>query len=280
MKIAILSNIIKSNPTEAAHAFLDALGSFGEILVAKELAEIFPTAHCYDDDELFKKADIAVVFGGDGTTLTAARRAAPYSVPVLSINTGHLGFLATVAAQDARKAAHHLANDMLTLSERLMLNVRVLRDGKEIFSAVALNDVVIRRASGKMVSLSVNYNSNNAFDYRADGIIVSTPTGSTAYSLSCGGPLVLPDTELFLLTPISPHHLGHRPTVLPGDCEISVTLTGQYKEATLAADGQEHFDISENDVVLISKAPYKAKLLTLREQNFFNLVKQKLTLNS
>lgn len=279
MKIAILSNVIKSNPTEAAKAFLDALGTECEFLIAKELRDIIPAKAYYDDEELFEKADIAVVFGGDGTTLTAARRAAPFSVPVLSINTGHLGFLAAVSAKDAKKVAGALLSHNLTLSERTMLEISVIRNGEEVFSASALNDATIRRLGGKLVNLNVRYNQSPAAEYRADGVIIATPTGSTAYSLSCGGPLVLPTVDVIIVTPICPHLLGHRPMVLPSEGTLSITISPHHGEGVLSADGQEEFTVCPGDEIIISKSPYKAKFLTTKEYNFFNLVKEKLISN-
>ncbi len=278
MKIAILSNVIKSNPTEAAKAFLEVLGNECELLIAKELCDIIPAKKYYNDNELFKKADIAVVFGGDGTTLTAARRAAPFNVPVLSINTGHLGFLATVSAQEAKKAAKCLLDDNLNSSLRMMLSVTVIRENKEIFSAIALNDIVINRALGKLAGISVSHNGNLVSEYRSDGVVISTPTGSTAYSLSCGGPLVLPELDLFVITPICPHFLGSRPMILPTEGTVEISLASDCKDAYIKADGQEGCLVSYGDKIIISKAPYKANLLTLKEQNFFNLVRKKLTI--
>lgn len=278
MKIAILSNVIKSNPTEAARAFLEVIGSECEVYIAEELRHIIPAKEYYTDEELLKKADVAVVFGGDGTTLTAARRAAPYNVPVLSINTGHLGFLATVSAQDAKKAAEALLKDALALSERTMLDVKVIRNGETVFSAASLNDVVISRSCGKLCKLKVSYNGNFAVDYRSDGVVISTPTGSTAYSLSCGGPLVMPDLDLFIIAPICPHLLGSRPMIVPSNGDIEITFAADCPQANLSADGQNDCRVLCGDRVVISSSPYKAKLLTLKEQNFFNLVRKKLTI--
>ncbi len=278
MKIAILSNVIKSNPTEAARAFLEVVGNECEIFVAKELRDIIPAKEYYNDEELFKKADVAVVFGGDGTTLTAARRAAPYNVPVLSINTGHLGFLATVSAQDAKKAAASLLSDNLDLSERIMLNAKIYKDGKLVFDSDALNDIIVSRSSGKLANIFVNHNNTAAATYRADGVIISTPTGSTAYSLSCGGPLVLPTMDLFIVTPVCPHYLGSRPMIIPSEGEIEIVLSGQNTRIILSSDGQEDYQLEGGEKIVISKSPHKAKLLTLKEENFFNLVKKKLTI--
>ncbi len=280
MKIAILSNLIKSNPTEAAKAFLDVIGTECEFFVAKELSGIIPAKEYYDDNELFAFCDLAVVFGGDGTTLAAARRAAPFNVPILSINTGHLGFLAAVTAQDAKKAAKALLDNKLVLSERTMLTVSVIRQGEKVFETNALNDAVIRRAGGTLINLSVKYNNSTAVDYRSDGVIVATPTGSTAYSLSCGGPLVLPTVDVFIVNPICPHHIGHRPMVLPSEGAVEISILSGKNEAELSADGQEHCTLLASDRIVISKAPYKAKFLTLNDTNFFGLVKEKLTLNN
>lgn len=279
MKIAVLSNVIKSNPTEALLSFLEAIGEKCDVFVAKELCDIVPADKYYDDDELFKSVDVAVVFGGDGTTLTAARRAAPYNVPILSINTGHLGFLATVSAVDAKKAAERLISNSLSFSQRLMLNVKVVREGEVVFESSALNDVVIRRTLGKLANITVSFNGDIASDYRADGVVVSTPTGSTAYSLSCGGPIVTPSLELFVIAPICPHFLASRPMIVPGDGEIELSFSSECGSADISADGQENFSVKYGDKIVITKSPHKAKFLNLTEQNFFDLVRQKLTLD-
>lgn len=279
MKIAVLSNVIKSNPTEAARAFLSVLGDECELYIAKELKGIIPAKEYYEDEELFSLADVAVVFGGDGTTLTAARRAAPYAVPVLSINTGHLGFLATVSAHDAKKAAECLMKDNLSLSERIMLNVKVIREGKTIFDALALNDVITHRKAGKLANISITLDNCRVADYRADGVVIATPTGSTAYSLSCGGPLVMPGLDVFVISPICPHFLGSRPMVIPTDAPVGISFPSDISAVSISADGQEECEVFPGDKIVISKAPYKARLLTLKEQNFFNLVRQKLTID-
>lgn len=279
MKIAILSNVIKSNPTEAARAFLSVIGEECEILIAEELKGLIPAARYYSDEELFSTADVAVVFGGDGTTLTAARRAAPYNVPVLSINTGHLGFLATVSARDAKKAAECLLKNNLNLSERIMLNVQVIRDSEKIFDALALNDVITRRISGKLANINVSCNGDYVASHRADGVVIATPTGSTAYSLSCGGPVVMPELDVFVISPICPHFLGARPMLIPTSGSVEIGFTSDFTAASISADGQEECIIHPGDKIVISKSPYRAKLLTLKEQNFFNLVRQKLAIN-
>lgn len=279
MNIAIISNVVpgaaKANPAPAIAKFLKYICGSCSVSLGNELCSVVPEGSFCGDDMLFAHADAAVVFGGDGTILSSARRAAPYSVPIFGINTGNLGFLSSAGEDECEAAAKALLSHNLTLTERIMLQVSVLRGGEELFSASALNDVVINRALGRLTGLSITHNGVFAAEYHSDGVIISTPTGSTAYSLSCGGPLVLPELDLFILAPICPHLLGARPMILSSDGAVDVSFRGS--GALLSADGQNTFSLSEGDCIHITKAPYKAKLLSLPGQSFFSLVQQKLT---
>lgn len=275
MRIAVISNIVRVNPAEAIERFLAAVGGRCEVSFGLELCGVAGEGPYMADEELFPSCDVAVVFGGDGTILTAARRAAPYGVPIFGVNTGHLGFLSSASADETGRGADELLEGELDLTERIMLKVRVLREDQEAYSAVALNDIVVGSAYARLSDFSVSRNGQFVAQFNADGIIVSTPTGSTAYSLSCGAPLVFPGLDLFLITPICPHLLGVRPMVVPSEGTVEVRVRGS--EVFVTADGQEDFPLKEGDVVKVSKTDYKAKLLSPKGQDFFNLVRQKLT---
>jgi NAD+ kinase len=275
MNIAVMSNTTKKAQGSAIADFLKYIGDKCSVFFGEELKESVEGGTFLPDEKLFSLADKAIVFGGDGTILSAARRAAPYGVPVFGINTGHLGFLASAAGEEYEKVADCLLSGNLSLTERIMLNSVLMRDGKEVFRASALNDIVINRAEGRLTDISISYNSHFAANYSSDGVIVSTPTGSTAYSLSCGGPLVLPELDVFVITPICPHLLGARPMIVSSKGSVDISVGG---EAVLSADGQRTFKIFEGDSVRITKADFTAKLLSLPGQDFFSLVRRKLTL--
>lgn len=275
MKIAVISNIIKSNPAAAIERFLESVKGRCDIFFGCELKGIVHDGVFLPDDKLFPLCDVAVVFGGDGTILTAARRAAPYSVAVYGINTGHLGFLASASSEEASEAAEALLAKNLCLTERIMLSVSVVRESRTVYSSVALNDAVVSRSYGSLADFTVTHGSRLAAGFRSDGVIISTPTGSTAYSLACGGPLLFPELDVFLITPICPHLLGLRPMVVSS--ENGVTVSSTCSKIMVSADGQPPFPLLPGDTVQVTKTPYKAKLLSQPGHDFFNLVRQKLT---
>ena len=223
-------------------------------------------------EELCKSCDILVSLGGDGTLISVARRSYRYHKPVLGINVGTLGFLTDVQPNDIEDFVKKLKKGEFRIDTRMMIEVSILGKKEHI---VSFNDVVITRpAVSKMIHIDTFIGDDLLNSYYGDGLIISTPTGSTAYNLSAGGPVVYPFTNAFIFTPICPHSLTQRPLVLPGEFEIKVSTRS--KSALIVIDGQDMYEFTPDDVVLIKKAPVGAKLIHRKERNYFNVLREKL----
>ena len=224
-------------------------------------------------------ADLVICLGGDGSTLHAARAAAPLGLPVFSINCGTLGFLSGCEVQNCRQALEDVLEGKGIINQRFMLHTAVKNAaGTLIGEALAFNDCVIRSAQARAFSLETDFNGRELQNYFGDGIIVSTPTGSTAYSLAAGGPIIAPEVDVFLLTPICPHSLGQRPLILPADGALTFAPAFKYPgdQATASLDGQINFPLEAGSRVIISRSPVRARLITLPGRDFFNILSQKL----
>lgn len=227
--------------------------------------------------EFAEHVEVVFVLGGDGTLLGAAREVAKYRLPILGFNLGHLGFLSEAETVDiARTIDRVLAGDFF-IERRLMLEAEVIRNGQAIASGVALNDVGIAKGSfGRMITCITYMDGVYLDTYSGDGIIVSTPTGSTAYSLACGGPIVYPGIQTLLLTPICSHTLTSRPMVLPSESVIEIKVTAVHKEMGITIDGQIGYDLKEGDLVKVKRSKDDALLIKWRDRSFFEVVRQKL----
>ena len=224
-------------------------------------------------------ADLVVCLGGDGSTLQAARAAAPLGLPVFGVNCGTLGFLSGCEVQNCRQALEAVLDGKGIINPRFMLHTAVkTASGALIGEGLAFNDCVIRSAQARAFSLETDFNGRELQKYFGDGIIVSTPTGSTAYSLAAGGPIIAPEVDVFLLTPICPHSLGQRPLILPADGAIIFTPAFKYPEdqATASLDGQINFPLEAGSRVVISRSTVRARLITLPGRDFFSILGQKL----
>ncbi|HBV96854.1 MAG TPA: NAD(+) kinase [Desulfotomaculum sp.] len=227
--------------------------------------------------EMLRNIECLLVFGGDGTILNGARLVAESGVPLLGINLGHLGFLSEIDIPDIEQGLESVLNNHFYIEERMMIEAAVLRDGKEIERATGLNDAVITKgAFARLIFLETRVNGEQVSTYPTDGLIVATPTGSTAYSLSAGGPVVTPELDLMLLTPICPHALWARPIVISSGCEVEVELLSEKGEVMLTIDGQHGLKLIKNDVVKITRSPYKVRFIRLKTRSFFRVLKQKL----
>jgi len=222
-----------------------------------------------------QSADILVTLGGDGTLISAVRRAFKFDIPVLGIHAGKLGFLADFDIEELDTFIPKLRSGDYRLDRRAMLQATI--ESKEgLKEIVAFNDIVMTRPSiSKMIHLETAVDGRAFNTYYGDGVIVSTPTGSTAYNLSCGGPVLFPLTQVFVLTPISPHSLTQRPVVLPGQYEIEVKTPDM--SALAIVDGQDMYEFGAGDIIKIHLAEASAQLIHRSEFNYFDVLKEKLS---
>lgn len=230
-----------------------------------------------DREQLAKETDLLLVLGGDGTLLSAAREAAPRSKPVLPINLGSLGFLTSFTLDELYPALEETLAGRLEASERVMLKATLLRNGKAEEEQAVLNDVVINKgALARMTELRLSLDGDFVCRYRADGLIVATPTGSTAYSLSAGGPIVHPAVEAIVITPICPHTLSDRPLVVRDTSVIELSLMETADSVYLTLDGQKGVELHRGDRVKIVRAPEKLKLIQPPRKPYYEILRSKL----
>lgn len=228
-------------------------------------------------DQLAEPLDLLVVMGGDGTMLGASRLIGELGIPVLGINFGFLGYLTEFTLNDLFVALEGLRSGTLQIESRMMLEVSVERDGEIIASHRALNEVVVNQgALARMIELECAVNGNFVNNFRADGMIVSTPTGSTAYSLSAGGPIVFPSMDAIVLTPICPHTLSNRPVVIPGDLTVSLTFKKANDVVMLTIDGQRGVILEANDKVIMQRSHATFDLVRPAQRNYFEVLRTKL----
>lgn len=221
--------------------------------------------------------DIILVLGGDGTLLDTARNFGSWGVPLMGVNLGQLGFLTEVESNELFDALKGILEGKYWIEKRMMLEAKVFREGKEIVKCIALNDIVIAKGSfSRLLELETNVDEEYVDTYLADGIIVATPTGSTAYSLSAGGPLVVPGVEVMLLTPICPHTLSARTLVISHEQEVKITIKSRLTPAMLTIDGQHGLELYVDDEIYVGKAAFKAQLLRHKQKSFFAITREKL----
>lgn len=222
--------------------------------------------------------DLIVSLGGDGTLLGAARMAAPSGIPILGVNLGDLGFLTEITQQEWRPAFEAFREGRLGISERIMLAASVVRNGRELVSRIGLNDAVISASSvAKIIRLEVNLPPSYLGRYRADGLIVATPTGSTAHCLSAGGPILHPEMSCLTINPICPFSLSNRPLVIPDDQLIEVVVEREQRSAvSLTVDGRTVAGLEPGDVVAVRKARERTRLVRSVSRNFYEVLRSKL----
>jgi NAD+ kinase len=277
--IGIISRPRRSNLSVVVPPLLRWLEARGIRTVCDE-----ETAGCLPDDasgqtrqQVADASQLLLVLGGDGTFLAAARFAAPRGIPILPINMGSLGFLTSFTLEELYPALEATLAGRFPASERVMLRVELDRAGKVIEKQHVLNEAVINKgALARMIELELIIDSDFVCRYRADGLIVASPTGSTAYSLSAGGPIVHPAVESFILTPICPHTLSDRPVVVRDSSTIEIRLAGDTESVFLTLDGQKGIPLQASDRVRISRAKELLRLIQPPKKSYFEILRNKL----
>ena len=285
-RFVIITNSVKDKNQTVTNRIADYLASHKKKCVILEAEE-------KKDEQLYYHTDAAripddtqcvIVLGGDGTLLQAARDVVDKEIPLFGINLGTLGYLAEIDQHSIYPALDRLMSDRFSIERRMMLAGRVMRDGKELASNIALNDIVISREGVLRVVRFNNYvNDTYLNTYKADGIIVSTPTGSTGYSLSAGGPIISPGASLILMTPLAPHTLNTRSIVFPAEDMISVEIgegrDGGIEQGVASFDGAARVPMITGDRIIISKSKKDTRIIKINNISFLETLREKMSNN-
>jgi NAD+ kinase len=248
-----------------------------EVFVEKELGEQIGYANSVDAADIPELVDVILVFGGDGTFLGMARLACKHGTPILGINLGGLGFLTEVTVEELYPMMERIIQGNFEVEERQMLLTTIHRDKDTLGTYEVLNDVVINKgAVARIIDLAIYIDDSHVTTYKADGIILSTPTGSTAYSLSAGGPIVHPTIPVTIITPICPHTLTNRPLVVSSDMKVEIKVTTQEPDTYLTLDGQIGIRLNTGDVIEVQRTDTSVKLIKSPFMDFFTILKTKL----
>jgi NAD+ kinase len=281
MKFAIVGNADKQGIRETLEHVLTRLASAGmDYAVDEELAPFVDqgqarTGVLRKREECLDGANMVLALGGDGTLLSAARSVGPRGTPILGVNLGRLGFLAAVAPGELDRALGDILANNYVVEERLMLEARL--PGRPGSAIVALNDIVIDKSrSSRAIDIETHINGTFAVTYRGDGLIISSPTGSTAYALSNGGPIVTPTSRVLGITPISPHTLSGRPLIVPDESIIRIIAKSSGEEVLVSADGQEELYLPPPVEIVVKKSAFSMKLVKSLNDSYFDTLRAKL----
>lgn len=228
-------------------------------------------------ERIAARADMVIVLGGDGTLLSVARLVNPYRTPIMGVNLGSLGFLTETPADDLFPTLEEVFAGKCLIEERILLSARLVRNRKVIAVHDVLNDVVINKAAlARIIEMETVVNGKTVTTFKADGLIVSTPTGSTAYSLAAGGPIVYPTIEAFILTPICPHALTNRPLVIPDRARVEIGIRAGDDDVYLTLDGQIGLRLKSGDRIVLERSKHRTCLLSSPRRNYFDILRSKL----
>jgi NAD+ kinase len=228
-------------------------------------------------EEIPSHAEMIIVLGGDGTLLSVARLVGSHEVPILGVNLGGLGFLTEITLEELYRVLERVIQGDFVTDERVVFHAAVIRRGERLAEFIVLNDAVINKgALARIIDLETTINGEYLTTFKSDGLIISTPTGSTAYNLSAGGPIVYPSLHCIIITPICPHTLTNRPIVIPDDVEVRAILKSKQQEVILTLDGQQGFVLEFGDVVEVKKAGGKILLIKSPYRHYFEVLREKL----
>jgi NAD+ kinase len=277
MKAGILARTDKPQSATLVRSLAEALTKRGvEVLLEKNTAALVGSPGV-DDQQLASSCDLLIVLGGDGTILRALHRMRGVAPPIFGINVGSLGFLTGVSGEDWSLAVDSIAAGDFQLSSRTLLRVELERNGRIAETFTGLNDAVVSRGHhSQLIKVEVRIDGEELSVYHADGLIVATPTGSTAYSMSAGGPLLLPDSACLVITPICPHVLTNRSTVVADTSQLELRLVSPGPGVTVNVDGQEIREFGPDDLLRVSRAGEKLRLATLPGRTFSGVLREKL----
>ncbi len=279
-RIGLVPNWAKENTKSVVEQVSSFFGERGvKLLIAEEKEENGVGLKVKEKElrEWKDKVDIVLVIGGDGTILGVARLLAGLDIPILGINVGHKGFLAEIEAQELFPFLHKILDDEYEINNRMMLKASVFRDGQKVADRLAFNDVVVSRGPfSRIIKLDTFVNNDFLESYPGDGLIVSSPTGSTGYSLSAGGPIVNPQLNLLLITPICPHKLYSRSVIVSDKEKIRLIVRSRQAEVFLTVDGQIGFSLKGDDEVIVRKAEDEVQLVSFAVNSFYKLLQRKL----
>ena len=283
----VITNHLKDPDLEKSQLIRDYLVSHGKTCYISDSAmhpqeegstKSTRTYRYTDASSIPEDVECVIVLGGDGTLLQASRDLQERDLPLLGVNLGTLGYLAEIEMHNIQEALDRLINDDFTIENRMMLQGSVIRQGRTILSDISLNDiVVVRKGHLRVIDFNIYVDSEYLCGYRADGIIISTPTGSTGYSLSVGGPIVSPDASLILLSAIAPHTLSSRTIVLPDSIQIDVEITGQHCDcAEVVFDGDTTLNVGAGDRISAVISKKRARLIKINNTSFVEILRRKL----
>ena len=278
MKIGIIGKTNQKQTFDLTRDLCEWLSEKGaEVYVEEALGKELKNEKSASREDIPGLVDVILVFGGDGTFLGVARDACKHGTPILGVNLGGLGFLTEITVDEIYAISERILTGDYEIENRKMLRASIRRGGETVDSYDVLNDIVINKgAVARVIDLSIYIEGSNVTTYKADGIILSTPTGSTAYNLSAGGPIVYPGLKVIIVTPICPHTLTNRPLIVPSDMKVEIKVSTEEPDTYLTLDGQIGVRLNSGDVVEVHKSESSVKLIKSPFRDFFNILKTKL----